>query len=302
MVLPNFLIIGAAKSGTSSIFDYLVQHPLIFGPTKKEPCYFAFKDSRPNFQGPGDEILNESVVTNYSDYLSLFDGVTRETAIGEASVVYLHSKEAPHRIRELIPEVKLIAILRNPVDRAISSFSHLKRDGFETSPSLDDALVLEPVRKANNWQHLWLYSEMGFYAGALEGYYALFPAENIAVFTYDQLKTDPLGLIRNMYAFLGVDESFMPDMSYRHNVSGIPKSRFVHELLRRPSLLKTIAKTILPDQARSSLRRIITRKNITPARIDISDSTRKYLRDLYREDILRTQSIINRDLGSWLEH
>ena len=302
MILPNFLIIGSAKAGTSSTFNYLIQHPQIYGPDKKEPCYFAFKDNRPDFQGPGDEVLNESVITNYSDYLSLFDGVTNETAIGEASVVYLQNNEAPHRIRELIPDVKLIAILRNPVDRAISAFSHLKRDGFETSPSMGDALVLEPERKANNWQHLWLYSEMGLYAEALERYYALFPAENIAVYTYDQLKEDPLGLIRHMYAFLGVDNSFIPNMSYRHNVSGIPKSRLLHEFLRRPSLLKTIAKTILPDQTRSTLRRMITTKNITPASIDISDSTRKYLRNLYRDDILRTQSIIHRDLRSWLEN
>lgn len=301
MTMPNFIIIGAAKAGTSSIFQYLVQHPQIYGCPIKEPSFFAFAGESVNYSGPGDYLFNQSVVTTYDAYESLFDGVTNEFAIGEASVVYLNNKKAAVNIKRYVPRAKIIVVLRNPVDRAISSYSHLVRDGFESMGSLSEALAVEELRIQNNWQHLWQYQRLGFYCDALRNYFSLFPREQIAVYTYDALTKDPQGLLTEIYAFLGVDQSFHPDTSYRHNVSGIPRSRMLHRLLMQKSVVKDLLKPFIPKELRLSMQMKITRRNIDARGINVSEAERKYLKDKFRSDILRTQSLINKDLSGWLD-
>lgn len=300
MTLPNFLIVGAAKSGTSSLFQYLTQHPRIYGIPNIEPSFFAFEGKKVNFAGPGDEVLNRSIATEYNDYSALFERVTDEIAIGEKSVIYLHSEKAPSRIRHYIPNAKIIVILRNPVDRAISSFSHLVRDGFEGLSNFTDALSAEEKRVEDNWQHLWWYTRLGFYYESLVRYFDLFPREQIAIFTYDEFRSDPVGVLQNLFGYLGVDSTFVPDISFRYNVSGLPKSQLLHAFLMQPSLLKSGVKLLVPGYIREKMRLKIIAKNINPTKINIADSDRKFLRDLYREDILNTQSLIGKDLSAWL--
>ena len=301
MTLPNFLIIGAAKAGTSSVFYYLKQHPQIFGCPVKEPGFFAFENKVIDFKGPGDEALNSVIVTKYADYLSLFGGVSDELAIGEASAIYLHSEDAPSRIKHYIPDVKIIAILRNPVERAISSFSHLRRDGFESLERFSDALEAEEQRKIDKWQHLWSYAGMGFYYEALKRYYSLFPAENIAIYTYDEFKENPVCMLRKIFAHLGVDKSFSPDTSHKYNVSGKPRSRLLHQFLLQPTLLKSGLKILIPKGLRLKMRMRAMEKNIEPQGVDDSDEVIAYLYGIYREDILKTQELVHMDLTSWLK-
>ena len=111
MTLPNFLIIGAPKAGTTSLYSYFREHPAIFMPELKEPRFFGY-------EGQGDRI--RFPVRTLEEYTALFDGVTTETAIGEATPHYLVYPVAAQRIRDLIPGVRLIASLRDPVDRAYS--------------------------------------------------------------------------------------------------------------------------------------------------------------------------------------
>lgn len=299
MTLPNFLIIGAAKAGTSSIFNYLIQHPKVYGPAIKEPAFFAFDNELVDFKGPGDELLNQTIITDFKDYQSLFDNVTEEQAIGEASVIYLYNEQAPYRIRHYIPDTKIIVILRNPVDRAISSFGHLSRDGFEPFMSLDEALKEEDKRKRNNWQHLWHYAGMGYYYESLKRYYGQFPEENIAIYLYDEFRRDSMGVLKSMFEFLEVEESFIPEVSYKYNVSGVPRSKLLHRFLRQPSAFKHGMKKIIPEKVRDGIRILVTEKNIIPQKIDVSESTRQHLKEMYQEDILKTQSLINKDLSSW---
>lgn len=301
MTLPNFLIIGAAKAATSSIFNYLTQHPDVYGPAIKEPAFFAFENETVDFKGPGDERLNNTVVTDFDKYLSLFDDVKEEKVIGEASVVYLYDEQAAYRIRHYVPDMKIIVIIRNPVDRAFSSYGHLKRDGRETLMTLGEALKQEEIRKKNNWQHLWHYAEMGFYYDSLKRYYEQFPAENIAVYTYDEFKSSPIDVLKKMFKFLEIDETFLPEMSRKYNVTGVPRSKILHSFLHKPSAVKEIFKKIIPGDIRKSIRNKITDKNIMARKTEIEQSTRELLQNMYREDILKTQDLVKKDLKRWLD-
>ncbi len=300
MTLPNFLIIGAAKSGTTSLYRYLGQHPQVYA-NVKEPSYFALAGKSVQYNGPGDqEGFVRRVTTDRDAYERLFDGVTQEKAYGEASVLYLYSPEAPGRIKQTIPDVKLMAILRNPVERAFSGFLHMRRDGREPLADFAAALAAETSRVEANWEHQWHYTRLGYYYTQLKRYYDLFPAENIAVFTFDEFRSSPVAVLQDIFRFLEVDDSFVPDTSLKYNVSGVPQSRVLHKFLIRPNRLKDIVRPLLPRSARRSLGALVRRYNITDRKPELPQDIRHYLVKLYRDEILQLESLINKDLSHWV--
>ena len=300
MTLPNFLIIGAAKSGTTSLYRYLGQHPQVYA-NVKEPSYFALAGKSVQYNGPGDqEGFVRRVTTDRDAYERLFDGVTQEKAYGEASVLYLYSPEAPGRIKQTIPDVKLMAILRNPVERAFSGFLHMRRDGREPLADFAAALAAETSRVEANWEHQWHYTRLGYYYTQLKRYYDLFPAENIAVFTFDEFRSSPVAVLQDIFRFLEVDDSFVPDTSLKYNVSGVPQSRVLHKFLIRPNRLKDIVRPLLPRSARRYLGALVRRYNITDRKPELPQDIRHYLVKLYRDEILQLESLINKDLSHWV--
>ena len=116
--MPTFLVIGAPKSGTTSLYHYVGQHPDIFVSPVKEPRFFAFEGMTLDFRGPGDEELNASAVTSIEDYEALFQGRSTEKAIGEMSHLYLYCEGTASRIRRRIPDLKLVAVLRHTAREA----------------------------------------------------------------------------------------------------------------------------------------------------------------------------------------
>ena len=302
MSLPNFLIIGAAKSGTSSLYSYMGQHPEIYTCPIKGPCFFAFDEGhKVKVFGPGDQrVFDRHIVTDLRAYEALFDGVKKEKISGEASVLYLYSPTAPARIKRYIPQAKLIAILRNPVDRAFSSFLHLRRDGREQIDEFAEGLKAEEMRVNAQWQHLWHYTRVGFYHAQLQRYYDLFSPSQIAVYTYDEFTADTPRVMREIFSFLGVDDTFVPDTSVRYNVSGDPKSRSIHNFLTRPNTIKKFVKPLLPVLLRRNLRAQALQWNTVTGKRELSTETRRYLVELYREDIQKLEVLIQRDLSHWL--
>lgn len=307
MTMPNFLVIGAAKSGTSALYRYLKQHPQIYMSQIKEPHFFAFEGERPSFQGPGDQELYDYIgVSDIETYRALFEGVSKETAIGEASTAYLYLSRARDRIRHYVPEAKLIAILRDPAERAYSNFLHLVRDCREPLRDFARALQAEEDRIQNNWGPLWHYKQTGFYYAQLKRYYEVFEREQIKIYLYEDLNDDPLSVLRDAYGFLGVDNTFVPDVSMRYNVSGVPKNERVHalyEFLHRPHPVKSIFKPLLPHESRRRLRErllnALRNQNLTkpPFPLEIQ----RQLEEVYREDVLKLQELIQRDLSEWLQ-
>ena len=305
MTMPNFLIIGAQKSGTTSLYAYLKQHPQIFMSHLKEPRFFAFEGEKPNFRGPGDQELYENIVGDIEAYRTLFEGVSKEKAIGEASVVYLYISSAPERIRHYIPGVKVIAILRNPVERAYSAFLHLTRDRKEPLRDFARALRAEEERIRNNWGPIWHYRQVGFYYVQLKRYFETFEREQIKVYLYEDLNDDPIKVMKDIYRFLGVEDAFVPEVSRRYNVSGIPTNEgwyALYTFLLRQNLVKSIVKPLLPRglRQRVSTTLLSTLQDRTLVKPPLPTEVQQQLIELYKEDILKLQELIRRDLSQWL--
>ena len=298
MVMPNFLIIGAAKSGTTSLYHYLKQSPQIYMSPIKEPYFFAVEGEALRFRGPEDG-LRRNAITTIDSYRVLFNEVSNELAIGEASTLYLYEPKAPRRIHHYVPRVKLIAILRNPVDRAYSNFLYMSRRQLEPLPDFVQALREEEARIRNDWSPSWHYMRRGFYCAQLKRYFSLFEPSQIRVWLYEDLCDDSMDLVQSTCRFLGVDDSFVPDVSTVHNVSGLPKSALIHRLIRKSKPIKPLVKPLLP----AIVRELISKKlrGLYVVKPPLPQQVRRQLMKAYREDILALQDLIQRDLSGWLE-
>ena len=300
MTLPNFLVIGAHKAGTTSLYHYLKQHPEVYMSPIKEPRFFSFEGDDLDFRGPLPQNPGKPLaVTDLEAYRALFAGVSGETAIGEVSPGYLYREKAPGRIRHYIPEAKMIAILRNPAERAYSHFLMVRKNDREPLTDFAQALEAEEGRIKDNW---WIghYKSMGFYHEQLSRYYELFGPEQIKVYLYEDLKEDPVGMMQSIFRFLGVDDAFIPDTSLRHNASGIPKSRALQALINKPNALKSAIKPFVPEGMRRRI--LVNLQNRNLAQAPMPEGVREELTEAYREDILKLQGLIGRDLSSWLKH
>jgi len=300
MTLPNFLIIGAGSSGTTSLYHYLKQHPDIFMSPIKEPRFFYLEGEQLNFRGPGDQQIIRSSVTNPEDYQKLFEGVTNETATGEASPIYLNSARASERIRHYLPEAKLIAILRNPVDRAYTNFLNKVQQGREPFTDFREALQEEEKRIRANWMNSWHYVQRGFYHTQLRRYFDRFPRDQIKIYLFEELVADPVNLLQDIFRFLGVKEDFIPDVSLKHNVSKTPKFRTLYAMLKKRNRFTATAGSLFGKERLRSLVTKVLRFNFCKPRV-LPKEVRKQLIEVYREEILKLQDLINRDLSKWLE-
>jgi Sulfotransferase domain len=295
MTLPNFLIIGAAKSGTTSLYYYLKQHPDVFMSPVKEPNFFAVEGKEPGFRSRGG-YKPPGEKTTLEEYEALFAGVTGEKAIGEASPMYLRNPEAPARIQHHVPEAKLVAVLRNPVERAYSAYLMVVRNEREER---DFARALERGEASNLG-----YVQAGFYHAQLSRYYELFDREQIRVYLYEDLKEDPTGMVQDVFRFLEVDDSFAPDVSLRHNTGGVRRSGAlygaVHSAIMRPNPIRQALKPLLPERVRKRVYEGV-RERVLREAPPLSVEQRRKLVELYREDIVKLEGLIGRDLSGWLD-
>lgn len=298
MPLPNFLIIGAAKAGTTGLYYTLKQHPQIYLSPVKEPRYFFLKDGIPDYCGPGDQQVLQNSVHTEEDYKRLFDSARDEHALGEASVGYLaYSSLSAPNIKQSLPHARLIAILRQPADRAYSHYLMHFSSGRETL-SFSEALAVEEERRKKKWARGWCYRGNGFYHRLLQPFYENFPGEQIRIYLYDEWKANPAVVLRDIFRYLGVDENFEPAVISR-NTTWLPRSRAVQALFNNSFSIKTWLKRWFPPQLWQDIAIRIYRYNRKrPPRID--PEIRCQLTAEYREDILALQDLIQRDLSHWL--
>ena len=252
MRLPNFLIIGAAKSGTSSLWYYLQQHSEIYLTNPKEPNFFVFEGlSLPPDSGPADaEILYQRLyrnsVTDYQSYLSLFTDGTREKAVGEASVRYLYYPDCPEKVKQYIPDVKMIVLLRHPLTRLYSHYIMNIRHLLEPL-GLAEAIAAEPERIKQNWGYDWHYMAVSSYFSQIDHYLHFFAPEQLKIIIYEELLQQPLTIIQEVYRYLEVDDTFVPDISKNKNQGSFPKSFLLHRLLNTDNQIKSTLKQLLPS-------------------------------------------------------
>ena len=255
-----------------------------------------------NFRGPGDEqYLNKKMVKSLDEYKMLFSNLTNERMLGDVSPDYLYYYEKSIKmIHQILGDVRIIIILRNPVERAYSQYLHFLRFDRETL-SFEEALNDEERRKKLNWEWAWFYKDVGLYYNQVKAYIDNF--SRVKVYLYDDLKSDALSVIHGIYRFLEIDDSFVPDnLNLRFNISGKPKSKWLHTLINKPNstntVLRSIVKSILPKEKRQELKYRITKRNLD--RAAMPQEAKEYLRKFYREDVLKLQDLINRDLSQWI--
>ncbi len=294
--LPTFLVIGVAKAGTTSLYQHLKAHPEVFMSPKKEPNFFSYDGAEPEV-----DFRNPQWITNWEDYRALFEGVRDEKAVGEASPRYFHSAVAPARIKETLPAARLMALLRHPVERAHSHYMMMMNAGVLAYRPFEP-LFREKARTVATWDQEPLACfgfRHSFYYENLRRYFDLFPRDRIKILLFEEYNADPRAVLADVFRFLDVDAGFVPDLEARYNPShGMPKSPLLHKTVMRPNALKTIARKLVPGAVRKKatgflFRRIRTRKS------SLDEAVRREFMDVYREDVLKVQDLIGRDLSGW---
>ena len=296
--LPNFLIVGAAKSGTTSLYYYLKEHPEIcISKNIKETFFFTGKD----FKDVNKESCNYGryAVTSLERYKLLFNHCGNKKVRGEVCVAYLFFyKESIQNIKKILSDkVKIIIVLRNPIDRAFSNYLHHVRDGCEKE-TFEKALSLEKERKRKKWWWGYYLIEAGMYYDQVKAYLENF--SEVKIYLYDDLKKDPLSLVQDIYRFLEVNDSFTPkSLGIKYNVSGIPKNRFFYEIIFKSNPIKSVITPFIPRNLREKIIAIASQKLLKKPQM--KPETREYLKELYQEDVLKLQGLIKKDLTHWLK-
>ena len=279
-VYPNFLIIGANKAGTSSLHEYLGQHPEIFMSSVKEPMYFRYAYSGENLIGE-EEHFEDGTAYSLKGYLNLFEKAGNAKAIGESSTTYLANPDCAIRIREFNPDMKIIAVLRNPIDRAFSNYKMYINWGIEDK-SFNRVVKDEVDGKKTHSPQGRKYLELGLYANSILKYLDTFGKEQMRIFLYEDLKS-PSSIYKEIFTFLNVNPDFEVDDSLRHNV---PHNLSYNPLFR--SIQKKLSSRNIPNSFIP---------NFFMPKID--NESMRILQDFYRDDIRKLEEIISKDLSHW---
>lgn len=293
---PDFLIIGAYKSGTTSLLDYLGQHPQVFLPALQEPNFFAYPpgtesaSTRPEVER--DTAYRRPRTRTQAQYDALFVDAPATALIGECSPEYMRSEHACGRIAAAAPHVKLLAVLRNPVDRAYSDYQAFVRDGLEPEPFA--TAIKRPYGTDSGTQ----YVATGFYGAQLRPYYSAFPAGQIKVILTSDLVGNGPATLREVGDWLGLDtHGWDPDVSTIRNVSGRPANAVVGTAYQLRRRLRPWLKPWFPPQLQRVADQWLTR-GLRREAMDLA--TRARLVDVYRDDIILLERLIDRDLSGWL--
>lgn len=299
---PDFMIVGAPKAGTTSLHHYLDKHPNIFFPEgKKEPLFFC--GYPPEFKGPGAEALNRNIVTTPELYRALYASSSPSDVTGEASTDYLLCEEAPVRIRAWNPDVRIIIMLRNPIDRAYSEHMHLVRDCLETEKFLR-ALELEPERREKGYIPLFWHKERGQYCAAVQRYLQCFGESRVKIIFYDDFSEAPADVASEVFEFLGL-EPVKIDASQKHNVSGVPRWPLIQKLYiwfrlsDNQGWVKKLARLLTCGRLRQAIRSLYLKRNLRESQ-GITVEEREFLRSCFAEDINNLSRLLDKDLSHWL--
>lgn len=298
MTLPNFLVIGAGRAGTTSVDRYLKQHPDVFIPDVKAPSHF-FCHGLERIEDPYLRLVTRNYfVPDPKDYEALFDGVTGETAIGEVSPVYLAALHVAPRIASRLPGVRLVALLRHPVDRVYARFVARRRDGLERRPDFADLVREERRQPLIRDVAFGTYLAAGFCSHFLQSYFDRFPRDRIRIHLFEDFRMDAASVMSDLFEFLEVDPGFVPDTGKLHNQSGgIIGNKLVRNAWTRSALLRAGMRRWVPERARDAVFSAVASNLVA---LPLDPGLRAELTELYREDIERLQELIDRDLSHWL--
>jgi hypothetical protein len=312
--IPNFFIAGAAKAGTTSLYHYLKQHPDIFMSPVKEPSHFS-QEMRPENYSPelrvrlqramddlrvrlhnGLEVgVGAGIVDRREDYLKLFEGVREERAVGEASVAYLWSATAAKEIMAFNPAAKIVLVLRHPAERAFSNYIYYLSDGHITQSFSEHIALCLKDSGPMGLCHPFL--EIGLYGQQMERLLSHIPREQVRVWLYEETTANPEKFFAEVLKFLGVDTGFTPDRSRRHLQMAVPKMASVTQMLRRGGVWDGVRRCI-PQGMRPMLKKAVYRQR---GAVGMNSDDRRFLVNYYRDDVMKLERVIERDLSRWLQ-
>lgn len=299
MTLPSFIVLGASRSGTTSIHQYLGQHPQIFMCRRKSPNYFVAGDPIPSREKRVLRQMADQWISDLGAYQALFSEARDELAIGEVSPVYLQSRAAAGRIRKLCPEAKLVAILRDPAERAWAHFLGRRRDGLETREDFQGVVESELKEGLPDDVAFGSYLGCSRYGRFLSLFFDLFPAEQIKIFLFDELLESPRAVLRDIFEFLEVDPSAsqLVDLA-RHNRSGLIDGALRRLLWTRSVALRTAVRPYLPERVRRLAAPIFLSELKRP---QLDPQIRKQICRALASDIELCQRLLERDLSRWCQ-
>ena len=300
---PNFFIIGAPKTGTSSLAQYLSEHEKVFFSSLKEPFYWC-----DDFNSAGHEFGLQDL----SSYLALFNGATEDhIAVGEGSTRYLRSKNAVKNIVEFNPDARFIIMLRNPVDVVQAYHMEQKYSMHEDVEDFEEAWRLQDKRKSglclpsNCAEPLFLqYGYVCRYAEQLELIYSTVSPDRVKVLIFDDFKTDTLSVYKDTLSFLGVDydgrEEFpVVNSAHKH------RFKFLASLILKPPKILLPAvfsfRMWLISNRFPVVEAIKHRLNVKASRVKISSELELELKEYFKDDIAKLSKMLNRDLTHWLK-
>lgn len=291
--LPKFLIVGAARSATTSIYHALRKHSDIFlNPSLKESNFLSeIEDLK------GTENFKPLVINTIDEYSRLFQDAHECQIVGEVCVSYLYYYEKTIRniMRHIGRNVKIVICLRNPAQRAFSNYMLHVRDGVE-SLSFDEALVSEPRRIRDGWWWGYHYVNVSRYTDAVIAFINAFGRESVLIILFEDFAADPNSEISKICRFLGISEINNLCDSMWHNKSGIPKVPNLTKRIQDRGFPFQILKAALPKGLRRKLSRMLLETSI--ARVEMPQIAQDALNKLFHDDVIRLEQSLGIPLAA----
>jgi Sulfotransferase family len=301
MALPDFLVAGVPKAGTTALHAALTRHPGLFLAPVKEPKFFLTDGPPPTRGGPGDALTYREHIWQRDRYEALFDAAPPGALRGEATPLYLYDPAAMERIRAAIPQARLIVVIRDPVERAHSNWAHLWSAGLEPVGDFVRACDAEEQRIAAGWASFWHYTGLGRYGEQLRRAYELFPREQVLVLRYRLLIDEPTATLDRICAFLGVQEGLLTEIP-RENVTAHPEHTLAHRAvaagMRASDTLGRLLPGTVATAATHRLERFLQRSR--RERQPLQWEQREALLPRFTADIKLLETLLGEDFGDWL--
>ncbi len=302
MALPDFFIVGAPKAGTSALHAALASHPSLFLPAVKEPKFFLC-DGRPPVpgRGPGDAHSTREWIWDRARYEALYAEAPAGVLRGEATPLYLSDPAALDRMASAVPRAKLIAVLRDPVDRAYSNWAHLWADGLEPRGDFLAACDAESDRAAAGWAPFWRYLGLGRYGEQLAHVYDRFGRDQVHLVRYRELVDEPARTLDGLCRFLGVRPGLAahpPGENVGTYVPDTATNRVLRAAVRTGARLGSRFPPGVWRRASVPLLRALQRS--PQHRPDLDPEVRAELRSRLAEDIARLEALTGTSYQDWL--
>lgn len=281
-IWPNFFIVGAAKAGTTSLYEYLKQHPQVYMCPIKEPRFFT----QMRYSIELEKYINSERITDETAYLRLFRDSENAKARGEASPDYLMDQATPYCIKEKVPTAKIIILLRDPIERAYSHYLHFVRAGVETAPFYEALFA----------KYAHSYIELGNYYEQVKRYLEVFGPDQVLVLLFEDLKRNPSEFVGRALNFLEVEPELGSAIAIdkQHNPYLAPKNSLAQHILGRTLWLRYALRGIIPKGVRSFIYHELLLKKATKPAID--PKAVEFLKTKYQAEITELEKLLGMSL------